>query len=291
MCRDESCAPPIPKPECSLRRSEARTEAMTPERPPERQADPRADSEGDAKVRLYGASGFARSYFRRTAQSATGRLILDEEHTILRSLIPPGNDALVVDVGTGNGRLLPLLRQLGYEPLGVDLSLSMMVADAALDEQRLRGDARRLPFRDGSVAGILGHRLLYHYQEYELLLAEFERVLRPGGWICADILRWTPSVLARRFGLRSGRLVSPIDPRGLQVVATRLGLEVRGRRGAFALNPASASVLPHALARRVARADSLRWIPRVKEYLLLQKPLANEIAPSFASAVGGVSPS
>jgi hypothetical protein len=150
----------------------------------------------------------------------------------------------------------------------------MMVADAALEEQRLRGDARRLPFTDGSVAGILAHRLLYHYQEYHLLLAEFTRVLSPGGWICADILRWTPSVLARRIGLRSGRLVRPIDWHGVQVAAAQLGLEVRGRRGAFALNPASASVLPSAVARWVARADSLPWIPRVKEYVLLQKPHA-----------------
>jgi SAM-dependent methyltransferase len=214
---------------------------MTPQLPPDHEVDPRAVSEGDAKVRLYGASDFAQGYFRRTALSATGRMILDEEHAILRRLIPPGNGAYVVDVGTGNGRLLPLLRQLGYEPLGVDLSLSMMVADTALSEQRLRGDARRLPFADGSVVGVLGHRLLYHYQEYQRLLAEFARVLQPGGWICADILRWTPSVLARRIGLRSGRLVRPIDWQGVQVAAAQLGLDVRGRQGAFALNPASAT--------------------------------------------------
>lgn len=247
------------------------TEAMTPERPSQQQTLPPDATEGDAKVRLYGAADFAQGYFQRTAVSETGRMILEEEHAILRQLIPPGDGAFVVDVGTGNGRLLPILRELGYQPLGVDLSLSMMVADAALREPRLRGDARRLPFADGSVAGILGHRLLYHYQEYQLLLAEFARVLRPGGWICADILRWTPSVLARRIGLRSGRLVRPIDRAGVDAAAARLGLRVRGSRGAFALNPASASVLPPVLARRVARAGSLPFIPRVKEYLLLQK--------------------
>ena len=234
------------------------------------QAD--SSSERQAKVRLYGESGFARSYFRRSVQTATGRLILDEEQAILRRLIPPGGGQFVVDVGTGNGRLLPLLRVLGYEPLGVDLSLSMLVADAALQERRLRGDARRLPFADGSVAGVLGHRLLYHFQDYELLLAEFARVLAPGGWICADILRWTPSVLAHRIGLRSGRLVRPIDPAGVRRAAAQLGLEIQGRRGAFALNPASATILPAALARHVARADSLPWVPRVKEYVLLRKP-------------------
>lgn len=264
---------------------------MTPHPPAEHQVDARVVSEADAKVRLYGASDFAQGYFRRTAQSATGRMILDEEHAILHRLIPPGDGSYVVDVGTGNGRLLPLLRQLGYEPLGVDLSLSMMVADAALSEQRMRGDARRLPFADGSVAGILGHRLLYHYQEYQLLLAEFARVLRPGGWICADILRWTPSVLARRIGLRSGRLVRPIDRQGVQLAASQLGLDVCGRQGAFALNPASASVLPAVIARRVARADSLPWIPRVKEYLLLLKPPVEGVATLTGSVRQGASPS
>ena len=271
------------------RRQEASTAPMTHQPPRGDQLDSRAASEGDAKVRLYGASDFAQGYFRRTAQSATGRMILDEEHAILRRLIPPGHGEYVVDVGTGNGRLLPLLRLLGYEPLGVDLSLSMMVADSALSEQRLRGDARRLPFADGSVAGILGHRLLYHYQDYQLLLAEFARVLRPGGWICADILRWTPSVLARKLGLRSGRLVRPIDLPGVQLAASEIGLVLRGRRGAFALNPASASVLPHGIARRVARADSLPFVPRVKEYLLLQKPLSAGVDGSTERANDGAS--
>ena len=178
---------------------EARTALMTHKTRRRAHADGRAASEGDAKIRLYGASDFGAGLLQTNRQSVTGRLILDEEHTILPSPHPTGNGAFVVDVGTGNGRLLPLLRQLGYEPLGVDLSLSMMVADAALSEQRLRGDAHRLPFADGSVARCAGQRcgtvtrtISYYWPSLH--------GSRPSGWICADILRWTPSVLARKVG-------------------------------------------------------------------------------------------
>ncbi|MGE3268853.1 MAG: class I SAM-dependent methyltransferase [Chloroflexota bacterium] len=246
-------------------------------------------SERAAKVSLYGAAGFAQSYFRRTVQSATGQLILEEEQAILRRLLPPGDGQLAVDVGAGNGRLLSLLRAVGYQPLGIDLSLSMLVADAALKEVRLLGDARRLPFADGSVSGVLAHRLLYHFEHYDELLAEFSRVVAPGGWICADILRWTPSSVARRIGLRSGRLVRPIDEAGLRRVAGQLGLEVAGRRGAFALNPATASMLPAGVARYVACANSLPLVPRVKAYVLLRKPAGAANPVPAAGALTGSS--
>jgi SAM-dependent methyltransferase len=228
----------------------------------------------DAKVRLYGESSFARSYFRRTTGTPVGRLIHDAECAILRSLIPAGRGQHVLDVGTGNGRLLPVLGELGYRPVGVDLSRAMLQADPALHTSRVLGDAWRLPIGDATVAGVLGHRLLYHYQAYQVLLAELTRVLAPGGWLCVDVLRWTPSGLARRAGVRSGRLVRPIDPAALEQAASQLGLDVRGRRAAFALNPASATLLPPVLGRWVAQADALPWIPRVKQYVLLQRGAA-----------------
>ena len=45
----------------------------------------------------------------------------------------------------------------------------------------MRGDALRLPLRDGCADAITGHSFLYLLPDREAALAEMRRVLRPGG--------------------------------------------------------------------------------------------------------------
>ena len=68
----------------------------------------------------------------------------------------------------------------------------------------LQGDLFRLPFRDGTVAGLWNLGVMEHFptEEGRALLREFARVLRPGG---VALLFWPPE-----FG--SSRLVlAPIE--------------------------------------------------------------------------------
>lgn len=91
----------------------------------------------------------------------------------------------ILDAGCGTGGLMPHLALHGWTA-GIDLS------SAALAYARLRGlhrlgqaSVEALPFGDGVFDLVTCMDVLYHLQVQEDLaaLAEFHRVLRPGGWL------------------------------------------------------------------------------------------------------------
>ncbi|MEU3606400.1 class I SAM-dependent methyltransferase [Streptomyces sp. NPDC035033] len=89
------------------------------------------------------------------------------------------------DVGCGPGHLTALLRDLGLDAFGLDLSPAM-VAHARRAHPELRFDEARmeaLPVGDGALGGVLAHYSTIHTPPAELpaLLAEQARVLAPGG--------------------------------------------------------------------------------------------------------------
>ncbi|MFC0006163.1 class I SAM-dependent methyltransferase [Micromonospora siamensis] len=91
----------------------------------------------------------------------------------------------VADVGCGPGRLTAYLHGLGLDAFGVDLSPAM-VDVARRDHPDLRfevGSMTRLEIADGSLSGLLAWFSLIHVPDEEVpaVLAEFRRVLRPGG--------------------------------------------------------------------------------------------------------------
>ncbi|MEJ7582743.1 MAG: class I SAM-dependent methyltransferase [Acidimicrobiales bacterium] len=89
----------------------------------------------------------------------------------------------VVEIGCGPGQIGAFVRHRGRVVLGLDLSVEMV----ALARHRLdavaAADMRALPFGDARVGGLLAFYSLIHLRRAELAaaLAEFRRVLRPGG--------------------------------------------------------------------------------------------------------------
>ncbi|MBU2666591.1 class I SAM-dependent methyltransferase [Actinoplanes bogorensis] len=86
----------------------------------------------------------------------------------------------VLEVGCGTGVHAAQLRELGWAPLGVDLSAGML----AYGKTKLpvaRGDATRLPVRDGSVPAVVAMLVHTDMPDYPAVLREVSRVLRPGG--------------------------------------------------------------------------------------------------------------
>ncbi|MCZ7438089.1 class I SAM-dependent methyltransferase [Micromonospora sp. WMMC241] len=91
----------------------------------------------------------------------------------------------VADVGCGPGRITGYLHGLGLDTFGVDLSPAMIEV-ARRDHPGLRfevGTMTRLDLADECLTGLLAWFSLIHVPDDEVpaVLAEFHRVLRPGG--------------------------------------------------------------------------------------------------------------
>ncbi len=97
----------------------------------------------------------------------------------------------VLDVGCGYGRHLGPLRRAGIPVAGVDYSMELLRQAPGHKSTRLvRGDMRRLPFRDASLGGayMLFNSFGYFDEEENLgVLRELARVLPAGARLVADL--------------------------------------------------------------------------------------------------------
>lgn len=96
-----------------------------------------------------------------------------------------GPSPRLLDVGCSTGHLLADLRTAfpGAELAGVDAEAAGLAgAHAAVPEAPLMyASATDLPFADGVIDGLVALNLLEHLADDVAALAEFRRVLRPGG--------------------------------------------------------------------------------------------------------------
>jgi SAM-dependent methyltransferase len=97
----------------------------------------------------------------------------------LRDLLGPGTGRCL-EIACGTGVYAGRLRELGWTPVGVDLSAGML-RHAAGRLPVVRGDATRLPFADGSVAAVASIMAHTDLPDYPAVLREARRVLSPGG--------------------------------------------------------------------------------------------------------------
>jgi SAM-dependent methyltransferase len=102
--------------------------------------------------------------------------------TLFAELVP---DGVVADVGCGPGHVTAYLCDLGMDAIGIDLSPAMIdVARRDHPGPRFEvGTMTDLDFADGAFGGLLAWWSLIHLPDAEVpaVLAEFRRVLRPGG--------------------------------------------------------------------------------------------------------------
>ena len=118
--------------------------------------------------------------------------------------LQPGE--LVLDAGAGFGRHAFEAARCGARIVALDYAHDELVGTRAtfggmidageIPADRfvavLRGDATRLPFADGAFDRVITSEVLEHIQDDVGAIAEFQRVLRPGGVIAVTVPSWFP---------------------------------------------------------------------------------------------------
>jgi ubiquinone/menaquinone biosynthesis C-methylase UbiE len=174
---------------------------------------------------------YTRSSERNRLQQGRARLELLRVREILATRLPQA-PAVAVDVGGGAGVHATWLARRGYEvhlvdpvPLHIEQARESSAAqpDAPLASVSL-GDARALPFEDGSADAVLLLGPLYHLPERPDRIAalnEARRVLRPAGMLVGIAISRFAWLLD---GLASGRVFIQPDalPRAAQGIAAGL---------------------------------------------------------------------
>lgn len=133
-------------------------------------------------------------------------LVTGKGPRILLDRLPPG--AVILNLGSGTKRI-------SSSPINVDFF--------PFKEVDIVADITRLPFRDGSVDGIINEVTLEHVRDSRAAIEEMQRVLKKGGYLYVrvpfivgyhpspdDYYRWTPQGLAA-------------DLRGLEAIETGIG--------------------------------------------------------------------
>lgn len=112
-----------------------------------------------------------------------GNGMIDIEQPIVRGILDGLPAGTALDAACGTGRHAAYLAGLGHRVIGVDQSAEMLARAASrLPEADLRrADLERLPLADDSVDTVVCGLALAYLPRLAPVMAEFARVLRPGG--------------------------------------------------------------------------------------------------------------
>jgi arsenite methyltransferase len=143
--------------------------------------------------------------------------------------LPPG--AAVADVGCGNGAAAEHLRERhGLRAVGLDPS-GTLLAEGRRRSARLpliRGQAQALPLAGGRLDAVFCECVLSLTGAPDSVLAEFRRVLRPGGWLAlSDIYAAQPAPCPAIASPGAGCLEGAMPRRALEAHVTRAGFLIR----------------------------------------------------------------
>jgi ubiquinone/menaquinone biosynthesis C-methylase UbiE len=156
--------------------------------------------------------------------------LIDLEEPVIRPIIDRLPIGLALDAACGTGRHTAYLAAKGHSVIGVDGSAKMLaVAKAKVPGADFcQGDLRALPVADQQVDLVTISLALSHVPELAPVLAEFSRVLRPGGHLVISDSRMDyPMVLAMPDGSHGYMPHQSRSTSEYLAAALPLGFEVR----------------------------------------------------------------
>ena len=189
------------------------------------------DRERLAQVRETRATR-AQAYFRANAENWDALRAQHIPETVveqkLAALISQQKIDLLVDLGTGTGRILELFGARAAHAVGFDISPDMLaLARTKLDELGLhhcqvrQGDCANVPLEDGVADIVVLHQVLHFLDDPQQSIIEAARILRPNGRVVIvdfaphdmEILR--ESHAHRRLGFASAEMCAWLKQAGL----------------------------------------------------------------------------
>jgi ArsR family transcriptional regulator len=137
---------------------------------------------------------------------------------------------LLVDLGTGTGRILELFGARASRALGFDLNHAMLayarmkLERAGLNHAQVRhGDLHNVPLPDGAADAVVLHQVLHFLDDPAAAIAEASRLLAPGGRLL--VVDFAPHELEflreqsahRRLGFARDQLERLLEGSGLKL--------------------------------------------------------------------------
>lgn len=179
----------------------------------------------------------AQAYFRSHADQwdRIRALHVDETEveSALRQALGREPVDLLVDLGTGTGRMLELFGDLYKRGLGLDLNQSMLayargrLEAAGLSHAQVRhGDLYGLSLADGVAGAVVMHQVLHFLSDPAAAIGEAARVLAPGGrLLIVDFAPHGLEFLRERFaherlGFAASQVAQWLTEAGLDVLDT-----------------------------------------------------------------------
>jgi ubiquinone/menaquinone biosynthesis C-methylase UbiE/DNA-binding transcriptional ArsR family regulator len=180
----------------------------------------------------------AQSYFQKHAgewdRIRALHLAEAEVETVVSQMLGPGPFDLLVDLGTGTGRMLEVFSDRFRRGLGFDRSTAMLAyARAKLENARLghaqvrQADIYDLPLGDHAANAVVMHQILHFLGDPQRAIREAARVLAPGGRLL--IVDFAPHELEflreqyahERLGFAGPQVAQWLTDSGLEVLERR----------------------------------------------------------------------
>jgi ubiquinone/menaquinone biosynthesis C-methylase UbiE len=128
-----------------------------------------------------------------------------------------GRDVLEIGAGSGSvaQQVLSVIPELTWTAIDIDPRMTQAAAPRLAEFCNAwvkTADATAMPFPDDSFDSVVSCLMLHHVIDWERVVAEVARVLRPGGtFIGYDLVRTPLASLFHRLGGSPHRLIAPDD--------------------------------------------------------------------------------
>jgi len=153
------------------------------------------------------------------------------EYRILE-LLGEASAGVLVDMGTGTGRVIELLAPQYQRAIGIDLNPQMLACARARAQgpefshvQIRQGDICNLALGDGSADTVIMHQVLHYLPEPQRAIEEAARILKPTGTLLVvdfaahRLDRLRDEFAHQRLGFANDQMVALFDQAGLSLTA------------------------------------------------------------------------